>query len=208
MTNNVKILANGMIEKTTVEIMPRYTFTTLDAPFQDVLCELTEDPYVKMSMLSRRFECLNTVDFVENYESPTGNKQKDLKLWQEKNPDWTVGFLMATEHGTTHFYFNETGDKQCQFDSYIVGFIAFHKDFGDKEQYCNKLSDCYNGFLITMYVKDNLDESEPNTIGFIGFASDTDEEKVERFKSAFETELGNVPMTDDEILKVINETDE
>ena len=73
--------------------------------------------------------------------------------------------LGAYIHSGVSFAFNKGEDTRCRWDSGTVGFVGIKKELNvDLNHYASNLSDAWNGSIERMYVYDNYDNEEVDSI--------------------------------------------
>ena len=164
-------LENDKTVKTVKEVYePRYEgFWEYDG----CECDFVRDDFKEQNKVwcknSREgFEVLNTG---ENWEPETGSVEGDIESFQ-KYLDDTYGkdkyeayALGAYIHGMVSFAFNKGEDNRCRWDSGTCGFVGISKELNvDLTSYASALSDAWNGSIERMWVYDNYDNEEVDSI--------------------------------------------
>lgn len=164
-------LENDNVIKTIKEIYePRYEgFIEYD----ECECDFVKDDFkehnkVWCKNISEGFELLDTG---ESWEPKCCSVEDDIESFQ-KYLDDTYGkdkyeayALGAYVHGAVSFSFNKGEDTRCRWDSGTCGFVGINKEFDvDLNHYASTLSDAWNGSIERMYVYDNYEEEEIDSI--------------------------------------------
>lgn len=136
-------------------------------------CDFVRDDFKEQNKVwcknSREgFEVLNTG---ENWEPEGESVEKDLELFQ-KYLDETYGkdkyeayALGAYVHSMVSFAFNKSDDTRCRWDSGTCGFVGINKELNvDLNHYASALSDAWNGSIEHIYVYDNYNDEEVDSI--------------------------------------------
>ena len=136
-------------------------------------CDFVKDDFKEQNKVwcknSREgFEVLNTG---ENWEPETGSVEGDIESFQQYLDDtygkdkYEAYALGAYIHGMVSFAFNKGEDTRCRWDSGTVGFVGISKELNvDLTSYASALSDAWNGSIERMWVYDNYDEEEVDSI--------------------------------------------
>lgn len=141
--------------------------------YDECECDFVRDDFKEQNKVwcknSREgFESLNTG---ENWEPETGSIETDIESFQ-KYLDDTYGkdkyeayALGAYIHSLVSFAFNKGEDTRCRWDSGTVGFVGISKELHvDLNHYASALSDAWNGSIERIYVYDNYDNEEVDSI--------------------------------------------
>lgn len=141
--------------------------------YDECECDFVRDDFKEQNKVWCRggregFEALNTG---ENWEPDTGSVEGDIESFQ-KYLDDTYGkdkyeayALGAYIHSGVSFAFNKGEDTRCRWDSGTVGFVGINKELNvDLNHYASNLSDAWNGSIERMYVYDNYDNEEVDSI--------------------------------------------
>ena len=136
-------------------------------------CDFVRDDFKEQNKVwcknSREgFEVLNTG---ENWEPETGSIDTDIESFQQYLDDtygkdkYEAYALGAYIHGMVSFAFNKGEDNRCRWDSGTVGFVGISKELNvDLNHYASALSDAWNGSIERMWVYDNYDDEEVDSI--------------------------------------------
>lgn len=164
-------LENDKTVKTVKEVYePRYEgFWEYDG----CECDFVRDDFKEQNKVwcknSREgFEVLNTG---ENWEPETGSIESDIESFQQYLDDtygkdkYEAYALGAYIHSMVSFAFNKGEDTRCRWDSGTVGFVGINKELNvDLNHYASALSDAWNGSIERMWVYDNYDNEEVDSI--------------------------------------------
>jgi len=94
--------------------------------------------------------------------------------------------LGAYIHSGVSFAFNKGEDTRCRWDSGTVGFVGINKELNvDLNQYASNLSDAWNGSIERMYVYDNYDNEEVDSI-----TSLSSQKEIQEWKDKMKEQYG------------------
>lgn len=185
-------LENNNVVKTIKEIYePRYEgFWEYDG----CECEFVGDDFKEQNKVwcknSREgFESLNTG---ESWEPEGRSVEDDIESFQ-KYLDETYGkdkyeayALGAYIHSAVSFSFNKGEDTRCRWDSGTCGFVGINKELNvDLNHYASALSDAWNGSIERMYVYDNYEGEEIDSI-----TSLSERKEIQEWKDKMKEQYG------------------
>ena len=191
MTVEKKLLDSGKVQVTTTEEQDRYKgFIEYD----ECECEFVRDDFKEQNKVwcknSREgFELLNTD---ESWEPEGCSVEDDIESFQ-KYLDDTYGkdkyeayALGAYIHGAVSFAFNKGEDTRCRWDSGTCGFVGINKELNvDLNHYASALSDAWNGCIERMYVYDNYEDEEVDSI-----TSLSSQKEIQEWKDKMKEQYG------------------
>ena len=191
-----KLLENGKVEITTIEIVFRYEpkICESDSCFYDDLCNEFKDTY-PMTVFHRDYSNLTCFEFGDADNDDTYSLEDYQKVLDDTfgKGKYEAYILGAYIHSGTSFSISKTGDNRCRWDSSNLGFIGIPVDEKNNiGKIADKLTNIWEGGYFEYAVYDNLEDAIVDSV--VTADSYYNNEEIKKLEEKYNVSFEDVEM--------------